>query len=660
VHAGRGREGTLRAALAALVLLVPIAGAGPVHAQGAALPRDAGQVDVRGEYGAVCDGKADDTAALQRAFREARSNRRPGKRIIQLPAGTCLVRDQLAWRESLESGGAWQQNLELTGAGRDRTTLRLIDGAPGFQDPAKPRAVLYTASKVEPSDPPARQEDGSGNRAFHNHVSNLTIDVGRGNPGAIGIDFLTSNVGALRDLRILAPARTGHSGIRLERYAPGPCLLSRISIEGFDHAIRVANLDYGITLEHVTIAGQKVAGILNSNNVLSMRRLTSDNAVPAISNDGRDGLVVLLDSDLRGGAPTEPAIRGPGKLVLRDVRASGYARLSPGVSELTVSEHVSETPRSAFEGDPRQTLRLPVEDTPAEFVPAAEDQWASVAAYGAAPWDPLDDTLAFESALRSGKPAIYAPTGAYQISRPLQIPASVRLIHFAGSFIEPMPGSYADPALGRDVFVIQESSAQALTLRRFWGAGFAGANVLHHAANRVVIVKDGGFGSVGRIKIDSDTGKVFLEDVSAGAIEIGDRARVWARQLNLEPRSPVLTEMSSNRGGVLWVLGLKTEVARTVGRITRGGCTEVLGGLLYPVDLVPPALPMWIINDGSASLSYAETAYALERSHTVHAEETRQGVTRAVLRGQLPLRGLGRSAPLLSARLGPCTVGGGS
>ena len=76
---------------------------------------------------------------------------------------------------------------------------------------------------------------------------------GTGNPGAIGIDYLANNIGAIRDVRVIAPTGEGAIGIAMQRKWPGPALLQRVEVQGFDTGIAVANTEYGVTLEHVAL-----------------------------------------------------------------------------------------------------------------------------------------------------------------------------------------------------------------------------------------------------------------------------------------------------------------------------------------------------------------------------------------------------------------------
>jgi non-canonical (house-cleaning) NTP pyrophosphatase len=64
--------------------------------------------------------------------------------------------------------------------------IRLKDNSPGFDDPNKPKIVLSVY-----------QGQGTGD-VMHSYVRNLTVDVGRGNPGAVGL-FRSTAVWSRRD-----------------------------------------------------------------------------------------------------------------------------------------------------------------------------------------------------------------------------------------------------------------------------------------------------------------------------------------------------------------------------------------------------------------------------------------------------------------------------
>ena len=179
------------------------------------------------------------------------------------------------------------QNLILIGESRNNTIIKLADRALGYGNPKQQKSVIYTSSGLAFTDNPhdgGRDYlgKGEGNEAFNNTIENLTIDVGRGNPGAIGIDYLANNECAIRNVTIRAPDRAS-VGLSMVRKWPGPSLISDVSIENFDIGIDIAHTELSATLDHVTISGSKLYGIRNTSNIVSFSSL-------AIETQGGYGL----------------------------------------------------------------------------------------------------------------------------------------------------------------------------------------------------------------------------------------------------------------------------------------------------------------------------------------------------------------------------------
>ena len=123
------------------------------------------------------------------------------KRIVFLPTGTYNISAPLVAKDS---NGKFRNDFVLIGQNRDTTTIRIAPGAVGFNDPAAPRAAIVTASGLFVEQPYGGGKDypglGEGNEAFGNFVENLTVDTGT-HRGAVGIDYLGSNNGAVRDVK---------------------------------------------------------------------------------------------------------------------------------------------------------------------------------------------------------------------------------------------------------------------------------------------------------------------------------------------------------------------------------------------------------------------------------------------------------------------------
>ena len=75
-------------------------------------------------------------------------------------------------------------------------------------------------------------------------------------------------------------------------------------------AFAVANTEYGVTLDHVRLEGQRDYGLVNARNSISAAHLTVTAPGIAVANTAQDGLIVLTDSELRrtgGGMLVHPS-----------------------------------------------------------------------------------------------------------------------------------------------------------------------------------------------------------------------------------------------------------------------------------------------------------------------------------------------------------------
>ncbi len=125
------------------------------------------------------------------------------------------MEDKNAW------SSGWQSGMVLYGESREQTVIKLADNAKGFGKDDK-QAVIRTGSE-NPHNP-----NGRGNQAFKHSLINLTIDTGKGNPGAVGIDYAVSNHGTIEFVTIRSGDGSGKSGLQLTREpGPGSCQTCR-------------------------------------------------------------------------------------------------------------------------------------------------------------------------------------------------------------------------------------------------------------------------------------------------------------------------------------------------------------------------------------------------------------------------------------------------
>ena len=588
-------------------------------------------VNVKRAYGARGDGVTDDTAAIQRAISAGLgvgSGTIPHK-TLYFPKGTYLVSRPLAWKLN---SGAWSTSLTMQGENRDQTVIKLEDHAPGFASAANPHGVIDTGS-LNPSD--AR---GSGNRAFDNFIFNLTVDVGTGNPGAVGIDYLANNRGAIRNVVVRAARGSGVTGIGMTRPWPGPCLLQDVRVIGFATGIKVTQPEYSVTMEDIDLVGQRSAGLSNTKNVLSIHALTSTNAVPAVVNRDPEGMVTLVDAKLAGGSGANPAVEDHGKIYIRSLTSRGYrAALSERGADVGgsgIDEYSTGPVKGLFSPTAQRSLDLPIRDAPA-VAPGPPAGWASVAAYGAVP-DGRDNTAAIQAALDSGRSTVYFPPGWYDIRHTLEVGPGVRQILGFESSLSGTEGAFADQGSDSPLLHFTGGSGAVTVVRQLFLWSTPRIVGISDASSGTVFLQDVQLpGAGGGYRSAPGAGPLFLDDVEGPSFAFADGQHVWARQLNPEGDGTKI----SNNGGTLWVLGLKTELPSTVLRTSSSGFSELLGGLVYPVDRVPAGTPAFVTVNSSVSLIYAVSAYNSASQYSTQVEETRGDVTRTLDADALPRRG---------------------
>lgn len=579
---------------------------------GVRFPASSAVIDVtKPPYNAVGDGKADDTAALQRALDDAMGR---GK-IVYLPNGTYLVSSTLNYRKKQVDGSEAWGRVWVQGQGPAETVVRLKDAT--LTDPKDPRAVLWCG--------------GFGSADwFHNYVQGLTIDTGAGNPGAVGLQFYSNNTGAIRDVRIVSGDGRGVAGLDLvHRDMNGPLLVRNVEVRGFDIGVRTGNAVNSQTFENLTLSGQARYGLDNTGQSLSVRGLKSENAVPAVHTYG---VLMLVDARLegRGEAKGLPAIvnYNGGRIGLRDVVTAGYARAvgdvaspddsaalritgpdKPGSRGPKVTEYFSHPATSPFDGL-TASLRLPVEETP--DVPRDEPgQWAVVDAFGADPTGVADSSAAIQEAIDSGASTLFFP-GNYAMTRPVTVRGKVRRLLGTGGWLDYTGKSKED-------LVIADGEATTVVVEHF-----APINGLSVTSDRTVVLR-----SVEARRITAtNKGRLFLEDAGTDDLRVGRGQALWARQLNIENQGTHLT----NDGGRVWVLGYKTERGGTLARTAGGGRTEVLGGLSYTTTAGKLG-PMFVTEDAEAFAFLHEVCYTGD-PFAVLVRETRDGRARTVIRSE--------------------------
>ena len=567
------------------------------------------------DYGAVGDGVTDDTAAIKRALADGRLDASGAalyppaefngrSKALYFPPGTYLVSDTLKWVGCC---------VTLQGSGPTVTTIKLKPNTPGFQSKAVPKPVIQTEN---------------GNESFRQNIWDMAVVIADGNPGAIGIDHISNNIGAMKNVLIKAEGTSGFVGLDMTRNWPGPNLYKRVQIEGFDIGMRVGYIEYSQTYEYMLFKNQRTVGIQNDGAVMTMRKLYSVNSVPVIDNDRYGaGLLTIMEAEFEGGAAGTSAIkttrRGAAETYLRNVRASGYAALvsMAGVAEpgLARAEWYSGLVNAGLYSlfpvaNDALMFRLPIVETPESHDHEANN-WIMAVCNGYAGCPTLDGggqpgEIGIRRALASGKPNVALVFGNKIQFDPVTVtvPPTVKRIHgFTGAINE-----------GGITFEVADDSTEPLIIDSI----SYGTRVLH-TGKRTVVLKSGFYGYTSR----AGAGDVIVEDVGIEGFTIRAGQHFWAHHINNEARSG--TKMT-NDGGRVWIFGMKSEYRFTVIDTKNGGVSEYIGGLTYPATDTLPGETIFTVDETSRlSALHSAIAYTT-RFYDNAVTETKGGQTRTL------------------------------
>jgi hypothetical protein len=606
-------------------------------------PQDSGLLDVR-QFGAFGDGVADDTNAILSAIAALPVYGREHPflaRIVYFRAGTYCVSDTILRKRS---DGAFQPNLILIGENLATTTIKLSDRAPGFDDPTNPKAVIFTSSGLAfMKDPRDGGRDypnrGEGNEGFGNTVENLTIDVGTGNPGAIGIDFLASNVGSVRDVTIKARTRAA-VGLSMVRRWPGPALIDNVTITGFDIGIDVAHPEYSMTLDRVRIEGSRQYGLRNKSNIVSFSdlQITASGGY-GIANVAQDGLIVGIGGVISGEGTS--ALLNGGVINFKNVAAKNFKGANGKAANARL-DGVFQAERRL--SDPPWNLRVL---SPPKAEPVPVEEWVNIQKFGAVAGDKVDSTGAFEAAFKSDARVIYIPTGQYAVSKPFVVADNIERIEGMFSIINIGNDRHAVDGVPSALFRTSPTRKKPLFIRRLIVERRGNmATIVDHRSSATLVMSDiVGLLGAGLLYRPAEGGQVFADNTSAGRTQVSGRAGLWFRQFNAEGPTIRL----GNDGAPLWILGAKTEQTNTLIQSTNGADTEVVGAFIFRVFGTATQMPAFVNQDGRLVVSYAEEATRPDAIYSIHLDSSVRGVHTLIRAEDLPRRGrFSRIAPSLS------------
>ncbi len=570
------------------------------------LPRASGYIDVKEAFGAVGDGKADDTAALQEAFRTL-SNRMPvAHHTLYLPPGTYLVSD------TLQSG----RFLTVQGAGMDKTVIKLRDQCPGYGKTAAAHPVWRASST-----PGAPGSNETANATSHEvSIHDLTIDSGKGNPAAKGLEYHSNNLGRLENVHIRSTDGAGVVGLDLTHKTNGPALIKNVRVTGFDLGVTTAFQEYSLTFEGLMLEGQRTAGLKNNGNILAIRKLRSVNKVPAILSEGSNSMITLLDSTLQGGAKGVAAIQSDGALYALRVTTPGYkeairkrvmvdAEARDWKNEIIAGPKIEEYIGDQVvigHGTPQGALKLPIEETPEVPWGDIQKDWINVQDFAeqkvGEDWAP-----AIQAAIDAGRRTVYFPQGRYEVAGPVRIRGTVeRLFGMHSKIVRPKDAPADQPVL---IFEVADAP-RVVSIERL------GIEDLQHASPATLVLKSA---TPNRYRNTAGCGKLFMEDVSGADYRFDHPQQVWVRQWN--PASTADGPCIASSGATIWCLGFTSENASSKLWAEAGAQTEILGAFIQPLGPIPEDRPIFKNTDSKMAVIYGTTVN--ESDFLTHLLDTR-------------------------------------
>jgi hypothetical protein len=362
------------------------------------------------------DGIADDSDALQQAINKVQETTNQG--ILFIPAGRYrLTKTIYIW-----------PGIRLIGFGPERPRFVLSANTPGFQQgPAY--MVFFAGGRPRTNAPPRDASPGT----FYSAVSNIDIEIGEGNPGAVGIRAHYAQHCFLAHMDF-------HIGSGLAGIHDGGNVARDVHFYGGEFGIWTGKPSPGwqFTVIDSTFEGQRQAAIREHEAGLTLIRPQFKNVPTAISIDPQysdelwlkdarlenvSGPAVIISNE--NNARTEINMEN---VVCRKVpvfawyRESGKQIAGAGeIYEVKTFSHglhfqdVGAAPaiQDVYETAPMSALPKPVKSDLPDLPPM--DTWVNIRALGAQGDGSTDDTEVFKKAIAEHR-AIYLPSGQYRVT----------------------------------------------------------------------------------------------------------------------------------------------------------------------------------------------------------------------------------------------------
>ena len=568
---------------------------------------------------------------------------------IYFPNGTYLISDTISYTlRKLQNkmfhqtvhGHEMNRCIRFMGQNREKTVIKLQDNCKGFEWGQQRPVINFMQGE-------------RSNVSYSNYFENITVDVGAGNPGAIGLVFFANNNGAVRNVTIRSsdPEHQGYAGIVLRNEIHSGANFYDVEVDGFDYGVQITTYRTTAHFENIVLRDQQRYGFYVSNTSVQIIGLRSYSQYPALNvADGTAAHVVLTNAVLEGGDTIYEAIKQDvgSCLLLRDVDVRGYAyAVNRQWRKLLLPtgyiDQYCYPEGKTLDGSEPKTLKLPVAPMP-DLPRIPVEEWVCVNDFGATGDGETDDTAAIQAAFQSGKKAVWFQPGLYLLSKPIQVGASVEYVNFM--FCDLAATEELKTNIDVGMFHLNEDSDKPLFLEKLqaWYECMGVQKLIWHDCKRELVMRDIHSQACASYFNTVPGSRVHMENV---ACTIGNKKRnghvpcfsfrgqtVWLHAIN--PERCAIAEVE-NIGGTLWWSGFKAEQESSICVTREGGITEIMGGVA--VNGAAKPIPMILNDESTVCASFSTVGVADAGTYPVAVKEIRDGEERIITDKELPARG---------------------
>jgi hypothetical protein len=404
----------------------------------------------REQFGAAGDGVIDDTAPLQKAIDAVADTTRQG--IVFLPSGRYRITHTLY---------VWP-GVRVIGYGQQRPVLYLAPNTMGYANgpsymvmftggrPGERRYMRSTQPAVAfpGTVPPLKGVIDANPGTFYSAMSNIDMEIGDGNPGAVGIRFhvaqhcflthmnfhIGSGMAALQDIGNEAEDLHffgGRFGIMTGRPSPGwQYSLLDSSFDGQREAA-IKEHEAGLVLIHDEFRNVPAAVDIEAHHIeelwIENSRLENISGPAVLISEERSRLTEInFKNVVCKGTPVFAQLRASGKVFTGKANAYRIVMFTHGLSLDAAPVNTTSTVNMRTSGtivdraDVVAFSAAPLDIRPAIARLPSQTGWANAQQLGAKGDGHTDDTAALQKAIDTNR-VVYLPSGRYRLTDTLRL-----------------------------------------------------------------------------------------------------------------------------------------------------------------------------------------------------------------------------------------------